>query len=267
MNYEADLMSRKTVDLRKEGARLGIAGASRGKKADLVVAIAAKYEADRLEQEAKAKAEDVRDSVRFGEQVGAAKSTPGAIHCTSCATRKPGQGSASKGDRDSAKSVGLCIPCYEFGGWENTHSDNAHDSLANGGADAAEFSGGQETIDSITAEMKHCWVCHPELDESSKTYVPRAGTSRAGMKMNVTGGQNGIEKAEAVQKALGKRFALKVTKVKGRVVLDAAENGSPFGFSIEWDSRGRFQYGPSTVNVNGKTRKVRNVSELLRLAG
>lgn len=37
----------------------------------------------------------------------------------------------------------MCIPCFDYAGWENTHDDDGHDS---------------DNLDD------HCPVCHPERD-------------------------------------------------------------------------------------------------------
>ena len=164
--------------------------------------------------------------------------------------------------------MGLCIPCYDFGGWENTHSDNAHESIKNGGADAAEFSGGQESIDSITAEMKHCWVCHPELDESAETYVPRAGTSRKGIVLNVKNGQTGAEKAREVREILKNRKGIATsvsTARRGEVNLTISS--ATFKIELAWNNKGQYLYPSTSYVANGRSRKVRNVSEALRLIG
>jgi len=47
-----------------------------------------------------------------------------------------------------AKGPEVCDPCFDYAGWENTHSDSGHD----------------ENPDDLADEMAQCPVCHPELD-------------------------------------------------------------------------------------------------------
>lgn len=72
--------------------------------------------------------------------------------CTVCNTRAVGTGGGD--DADSARSLGECNPCYTEGGWENSHSDEDHDSEPN----------------------PHCWICHPELNLAQKDHTPRTRT-------------------------------------------------------------------------------------------
>lgn len=60
--------------------------------------------------------------------------------CTDCNTRRVST-------EPSARSLGMCTPCSDFGGWENTHSDEGH---------------GANNLDAA------CPVCHPELDPRNK---------------------------------------------------------------------------------------------------
>lgn len=51
---------------------------------------------------------------------------------------------------------GMCVPCYDEAGWENTHSDGAHDDIA---------AGTYENVDEAVY-MESCWICHPELNKA-----------------------------------------------------------------------------------------------------
>lgn len=56
--------------------------------------------------------------------------------CTDCDTRRVSS-------NPDVRAMDLCNPCYDYAGWENTHSDEGH---AKNGADDT------------------CPICHPELD-------------------------------------------------------------------------------------------------------
>jgi hypothetical protein len=83
--------------------------------------------------------------------------------CTVCQVR-----TACTGKGDSAFDGGhsdMCNPCFTEGGWENTHSDYAHDEIL--AVPAAERTEEQAN------EIKGCWICYPELNEAQKEYKPR----------------------------------------------------------------------------------------------
>lgn len=142
-----------------------------------------------------------------------------------------------------------CDPCQDLAEWENRHSDEAHDS-----------------DNDATAEKDACWICHPELDETSKEYKPRAGTSRAGMRMTVRRTMTGREKAALLAERIGEKAATSIATRKGVVTLKAAtESGT--GFALRWDLAGAYIYVASTATKDGKERKVRNASEALKIIG
>lgn len=91
---EEGLNANTAVELRKAGAELGIKGAAKGRKADLIAAIMV------LVNEAKAAAKPVE--------------TPKG-KCTDCGRKEGFRGSQ------------LCDECREYAEWENTHSDHGHD--------------------------------------------------------------------------------------------------------------------------------------------
>lgn len=57
-----------------------------------------------------------------------------------------------------AAGVDLCNPCYDFAGWENTHSDQAHQAYIDG-----SWMPEDQMVADLENEMAACWVCHPEL--------------------------------------------------------------------------------------------------------
>lgn len=131
-----------------------------------------------------------------------------------------------------------CVECITEAEWMNTHSDFDH-------ADGAD-----------EATMVGCWICHPELNKASKTYVAPKGSSRLGMTLTVPSKASGQEKAEVVASKIGYEFGTaKITASKGITTLTAGD------LKLVWDINGRFVAAGSSLD--GK--KVRNVSEAFRL--
>jgi len=191
------------------------------------------------------------------------------------------------------KNAGIqdaCVPCYEEGGWENQHSDSAHDTLSTV-ADAAKTAGAVELrklapkagiknagqhksaelremiLKAIEAEQAGCWICHPELNEARMedatiiNFVKPERASRKGQIINVPLRAPGEVKAAVVAKAAPE--ARVETEKFGTVRLDLTT--SAFVLILAWDAEGRYDYSRSVAVVDGKARKVRNVAEALRL--
>jgi YD repeat-containing protein len=238
----SDLDKMTTVALRKLAGQVGIKGMSSGRKNDLLVAITRLIEEALLEQDRKALAE--------AEATKPAKSTK---RCEACGVRPIGR---------QAKLDGLghlCDPCCEESGHENQHSDDSHDEIGRGNVAVEEFHGGQSTIDAIRADMERCWICHPELNKASETYVAKRGTSRAGMTFTVSIKASGAAKAAQVQERLASLgITGEVKASKGRVTLTAGRDGA---IKLTWDAQGRREQ----FLLDGK--KVRNISELYRKLG
>lgn len=72
--------------------------------------------------------------------------------CTDCNTRRVSTD-------PSLRALLLCGPCADYSGWENTHSDEGHES--------------RNTVAWDQVVGDDCPVCHPELD-------PRNTTTRKG---------------------------------------------------------------------------------------
>lgn len=216
------------VALRKFAAELGVKGASRGKKSDLLGAIVPMWEAARKEAEAK------KESAKKAA--------------------KPAK---------APKVRKIRFTQDELAGEENSHSDNAHDSLA--GTDRIDLEGwnfkSQADLDEWVAEerktMERCPICHPEIVANSA----HSGSSRAGMVINVPLRADGRTKAETVAARLDAvKVPAKIRRFKGEEILTAEIDGTEL--KLVWDAQGRYVYGASKFG----TRKVRNVSEALRLA-
>lgn len=163
--------------------------------------------------------------------------------CVSCKVRpqlKPGEPNFSYGPES-------CGPCYEEGGWENTHSDYGHDETS----ETVVAEGADESGHRVTG----CWICYPELNLAQKPYTPRTGTSRVGVVHTVPIRESGRTKADIVAEVIGD--SAKISKAKGGIIRLRTADGT----DLRWEGR-RFIGG----KVDGKV--VRNVAEALRkLAG
>jgi hypothetical protein len=179
--------------------------------------------------------------------------------CEICSTRPVGSG---KGDQDATGA--FCNPCYTESGWENTHNDHGHDGILEKLANKKRLTANQK------AEQDHmtdCWICHEELNEAKKAYTVRQGTSRAGIVIHVSiraAGETKAAETQAQLEQISEAYSFKIATAKksGEVTL-RVESGQQ-NFILFWDARGRFIGG--SVAENGKTRKVRNVAEVLRIA-
>lgn len=176
--------------------------------------------------------------------------------CTNgeCTRTIGGWASYGDGDRDYAKAVRMCVPCATEAGWENAHNDGHDRHSATGEIDATE--------------VEHCWICHPELNNAQLLAERKwTGTSRTGMTIHVTPKASGLDKAAQTGEQFPKAFAVaisKPTKRNGQVTTLKAATSVGNGFVLRWDASGRFFFGQFLQD--GKPRKVRNVSEALRLA-
>lgn len=163
--------------------------------------------------------------------------------CKTEGCTRPVGGGPNAGYEDTkwARDNDWCNPCANMGQMEISH-DNGHESISE----------------------DECWLCHPELDETAEDYTPRNGTVRQGMAIVAKGGAK--DKANllvaAIVAAKGEaKFSTRkgLTTLKGKLA-DGSE------IKVMWD-QDRYVYGPSTLSVDGKVRKVRNVSEWLRVIG
>lgn len=191
----------------------------------------------------------------------------------------------------------FCVPCFVEAGWENTHSDNAHDEITR---DIAEIEAGakvarlkeiaksysikldrtQRTIPTIKAailasfasfthireEMQDCWICNPKLNQAKAEYTERTGTSRKGQVINVPLRADGATKAEIVKTRIGELGEVKIKTQKDGSTNLLAYCGEIL-LVLRWDDRGRYLYAESSIVRQGKSAKVRNVSEAFRVLG
>lgn len=226
-------------ELRKHATSLGIKNVAKFKKEFLLVQVDAVERENAAQAAAKAKAEE------------AAKAKPAkkSNRCTICNLRPINRAAMRE---NGTPDFDCCEPCLTEANWENTHSDNGHDI------------DGPESDDAMAPNVRvnGCWVCYPELNRASASYVMTKGSSREGMKINVTLRADGAQKAAETGTlfvALGwKGEAIVEQTVKLTVIRRDSV------IELHWDSKGRFLFG--TITAAGKTRKVRNVAEALRLA-
>jgi hypothetical protein len=238
-----DLLNATAVQLRKIGAEAGIKGASKGRKEDLLTALFA-----------------IAKTQREAAESAKATEAPKGM-CIVCGVRK-GMNAATRRTQGLSKDFSdQCLPCYNEGGWENTHSDAGHAAL-----NLAALTEEQ------AAEVYGCWICYPELNEAKK--APRAGRSRAGMVIVAKGTE--VHKSETFRKAAeaaGWNVTVQretyelpegTTGEGTRYYATAAKPGTDDAISLAWDGRA-YDYPSSDAVINGKGRKVRNLKEALRL--
>lgn len=182
--------------------------------------------------------------------------------CPICQNR-PMYTGKGPGTDEAPRLSEMCNFCFTEGGWENTHNDDSHDALKNGGGDADEF-GGQEQLDAVLQTMESCWICNPKLNLAQKPVSERAGTSRQGMRLTVSVRADGKTKAGQVASQIPDGFKVTVRTEKGNTILRAK---GAVNVTLIWDAqRGAFRSGTAQA-TNGTARKVRNASEALRLMG
>lgn len=92
-----------------------------------------------------------------------------ARKCTDCGIRN---------SHPSTPEGSFCLPCYDYAGWENQHSDDDHDGVSAGTVTYGMTTHKTRTdfnlwLASIRDDTNQCPVCRPELDPRSDT--PRTG--------------------------------------------------------------------------------------------
>lgn len=171
--------------------------------------------------------------------------------CEICNTR-PIMTDAQK--RASGVSFPYCLPCLTEAEWENTHSDYGHDEDSETIVPAGD--------DENNHRVEGCWICFPELNETTKPYKERTGTSRLGIVMHVSPRITGQDKAKQVTPQLPEGFKGTTRTTKGVTTMKGeSENGA--SFKITWDFGSGHLIGAWTT-IEEKTLKARNVAEVLR---
>lgn len=185
-----------------------------------------------------------------------------------------------------AAGMPYCVPCCTQADWENMHSDFGHTEIMNATShlelesltrselaqmiETLPIHGAAKGITSRTKkaeiidlirtrvadETRGCWICHPDLDETSAEYAPK-GTSRKGMVVTAKGDvtTKSALVANALKNTSGVTAKIVTTKT-GITTLVAKADGVEI--EITWESD-RYVTG----RIAGK--KVRNVAEALRV--
>jgi hypothetical protein len=88
--------------------------------------------------------------------------------CNVCNTRREYTG--AKGTETAPSGSHMCNYCFEEGGYENQHSDSAHDRILAEVEAANGFTTELSEVDKAEYEsfMPECWICHPELNLAQK---------------------------------------------------------------------------------------------------
>lgn len=218
------------TNLRKIFTEQGIKGASKWKREDFDSAIIASWYAATAEDEArKPKAPEAPKPT-----------TPKKGICEDCG-RKVNKKVHST----------LCPPCYDYAGWENTHSDSGHEALLDSTSEQDE-------------DQVSCPVCHPELDPRTER---KTGKSRAGMVILAKGDE--VHKSSLFKRmAEAKGWKVVVTEIEiseDETRYVAVAEMPNFGeIHLAWNGRA-YDYANSGATLNGKARKVRNLKEATRL--
>jgi hypothetical protein len=226
---ETGLNANTAVELRKAAAELGIKGASKGRKADLIVEIMKLVDAAKAEAAKQAEVKPTKRGV-----------------CTEC------------GRKEDFRASGLCAACRTYGEWENEHNDHRHGEIAA----ALEAGLGEENLsEGGKEELAACPICHPELDPR-KPVAKREGRSRAGMEIVAKGTE--VHKSNTFKVAAeAAGWTVKITATEeGRYYADAHKGDE--AIQLAWVGRA-YGYPSSSARINGKDRKVRNLKEALRL--
>jgi hypothetical protein len=150
------------------------------------------------------------------------------------------------GRKESFRGSDLCDQCREYAEWENAHSD-----------------GGHERGEDVNEDAISCPVCHPELDPRTPR---KTGRSRAGMVI--------VAKGTEVHKSATFKAAAEAAGWTVEISVQEYEDGGTRHFAdahrgedaiqLAWNGRA-YDYDASSALLNGKSRKVRNLKEALRL--
>jgi ribosomal protein S14 len=244
-----DLNTKTTVELRKIAALQGIKGMSSSRKADLLAILGGRQE--RLIDEAHAEAL-AEDAARTPKPVSRKRASS---KCTEC------------GRPEDFRASELCKECREYGEWENEHQDNRHAEIVaalEAGLDASVLS------PEGAVELAGCQVCHPELDRRKAPLGSKTGRSRAGMVIVAKGSE--IHKSQTFKAAaeaagwtvtiLGSVNIAEDGEEQERYVARATKGSDVI--ELAWNGRA-YDYPSSSAVINGRSRKVRNLKEALRV--
>jgi hypothetical protein len=218
-----------TVALRKLARELGLKGMSSAKGADL------------------------RDAIRPIQAAQIAEAAEAAAKVAAAPVAKKGSCDVCGIRRADRKLNGQCEPCWEEGGWENTHSDSNHEGLKD------SMSGPE-----LDAEIDGCWICFPELNRAKRP--ARAGVVRIGQVIVAKGTE--VHKSQIFKtaaEATGWTVSIQTeTYEDGNTRTYATATKGTDSISLAWEDRS-YDYPNSSAILDGKSRKIRNLKEALRV--
>jgi hypothetical protein len=234
-----------------------IAGYRSMRKADLVAALAA-AEVTAGQRRAELRADGVENKEAFHKAVKDAETTAKATKAAK-STRKPKLRVATRcavcqrrpvDRKTQGRDSTMCEPCYDYAGWENTHSDNGHE----GQGDLPT------TPKELLEEMAICPVCqgeNPANEPARKTAQPKAHdkSKPAARKPGQTKGERFAEDA----KANGWKVRREVDE-KGHLEIVTAHAAGGEWLKIQWRDGSCLNTGTTHKRPDGKVVKVRNAS-------
>lgn len=164
-------------------------------------------------------------------------------------------------DRKTAgRDSSMCTECFDYAGWENTHTDNSHAAYTAGEYVPETTERAVDLID----EIKECPVCQDSdpADKPAKQNGSKPGRKVAKQPTRKAGQTKGQRFAEDA-KAAGWKAKIEVNGFS-EIVTVRHPNTAEW-ITLTWHD-GVYQYGPSLhKNERGNKCKVRNVSEARRL--
>lgn len=168
--------------------------------------------------------------------------------CDICGKRP----AASKRANDGIE--GMCHPCYEYAGWENTHSDDDHEEYRNG---TTTFE--SDVRDAIDAEIAKCPVCqgnNPADEEVIPSKSPKAHVKSKPMAATRPGQNKAARFADFANEEGWKAHS---TTDKGSDTV-IATNVDGQTITMVWHT-GAYDYALSAhKDVKGSVRRIRNAS-------
>jgi hypothetical protein len=151
----------------------------------------------------------------------------------------------------------MCGPCFDYAGWENTHSDNAHEAYRNGSNDPFYLA------TAIQNELNECPVCQrndPANDKARKTSSPKAHTKTKPVKTEK--GQSKAQRFAADAKELGWKVRTE-NDGKGLEIVTAHAAGGEW-IRIQWQDNRCLNTGTTHKRPDGKIVHLRNASAARR---
>ena len=236
-----ELSTMTAVALRKLAGSLGIKGMSSGRKVDLIAKIeqhrsgivqgdAAQAAAEEELREAAREHDAAAERIVAELDAKAKRDSKGVIQgtkCQICGTRPVNRKTQG---RDST----MCRPCYDYAGWENSHSDEDHEGSDQG----------------LHADCPVCATLDPKPIKSAKKVSTPAP---------IVNGEN-PKAARFTADAVAAGWKVEsITKI-GNVTTVIVFRGLEEWIQISWDGTQCVNTGTTHKGTDGKIRKVRNAS-------